>query len=108
MKKWKKCCSKVLPMPKKTSRLRALVEARTEGEQILGVTEKFIAKNAGLLSQKELLDTAEAMQALQLAITMEDKDLIQGKIEALNEVTRPFAEKAMDEAVATALRGKSI
>jgi molecular chaperone HscA len=25
---------------------RALVEARTEGEQILGVTEKFIAKNA--------------------------------------------------------------
>lgn len=88
--------------------VRALVEARTEGEQILGITEKFIAKNASLLDKKEMLDTADAMQALQLALTMEDKDLIHAKIEALNEITRPFAEKAMDEAVATALKGKAI
>ncbi|MBU3745049.1 MAG: heat-shock protein Hsp70, partial [Sediminibacterium sp.] len=87
---------------------RALVEARTEGEQILGVTEKFIQKNAALLSAEELTATAAAMQALQLSITMSDKNLIQQKTEELNEVTRPFAERAMDEAVKTALRGKSI
>jgi molecular chaperone HscA len=52
--------------------------------------------------------TALALQALQLAITMEDKNLIQTKIEALNETTRPFAERAMDEAVKGALKGKSI
>lgn len=87
---------------------RALVEARTEGEQILDVTEKFIAKNPTLLSQEDMLSTASAMQALQLALTMDDKNLIQNKIEELNELTRPFAERAMDQAVGQALKGKTI
>ena len=88
--------------------VRALVEARTEGEQILSVTEKFIGKNGDLLSKDELVATAEAMQALQLALTMEDKNLIQTKMEELNEITRPFAERAMDIAVGAALKGKTI
>ena len=88
--------------------LRALVEARTEGEQLLAVTEKFMVKHQSLLSPEEVTQTALALQALQLAITMEDKNLIQAKIEALNETTRPFAERAMDEAVKGALKGKSI
>lgn len=87
---------------------RALVEARTEGEQILDVTEKFIAKNPTLLSKEDMLSTASAMQALQLALTMGDKNLIQNKIEELNELTRPFAERAMDQAVGQALKGKTI
>ena len=87
---------------------RALVEAKTEAEQILSVTEKFMSKNVALLSKEELMQTAEAMQALQLAITMEDKNLIQGKTEALNELTRPFAERVMDQAISGALKGKGI
>ena len=87
---------------------RALVEARTEGEQILGVTEKFIAKNPDLMTKEEMLATANAMQALQLALTMEDKNLIQNKIEELNEITRPFAERAMDQAVGAALKWKTL
>ena len=87
---------------------RALVEAKTEAEQILSVTEKFMSKNIALLSKAELMQTAEAMQALQLAITMEDKNLIQGKTEALNELTRPFAERVMDQAISGALKGKGI
>lgn len=87
---------------------RALVEARTEGEQILSVTEKFISKNASLLNKDELTATASAMQALQLALTMEDKNLVHIKIEELNDVTRPFAERAMDAAISGALKGKSI
>jgi molecular chaperone HscA len=88
--------------------LRALVEARTEGEQLLAVTEKFMVKHQSLLTPEEVTQTALALQALQLAITMEDKNIIQAKIEALNETTRPFAERAMDEAVKGALKGKSI
>lgn len=88
--------------------IRALVEARTEAEQILDVTEKFIGKNQSLLTQQEILDTASAMQALQLALTLDDKNLIQTKIEELNEVSRPFAERAMDAAVSGALKGKTI
>jgi molecular chaperone HscA len=87
---------------------RALVEAKTEAEQILDVTEKFMSKNVSLLSKEELMQTAEAMQALQLAITMEDKNLIQSKTEVLNELTRPFAERVMDQAISGALKGKGI
>ena len=87
---------------------RALIEARTEGEQILSVTEKFLQKNSSLVSKEEMIQTAQAMQALQLAVTMEDKNLIQTKIEELNDITRPFAERAMDAAVSGALSGKSI
>jgi molecular chaperone HscA len=87
---------------------RALVEARTEAEQILSVTEKFLTKNAAILTKGEITASASAMQALQLAITMEDKNLIQAKTEELNEITRPFAERAMDEAISGALKGKGI
>ena len=88
--------------------LRALVEARTEGEQLLATTEKFIHKNTQYLTKEELMNTAVAMQALQLAVTMEDKDLIHTKIEELNEISRPYAERVMDEAIAVAMKGKSV
>ena len=88
--------------------VRALVEAKTEGEQILAVTEKFLTKNASIIDKQELIATAQAMQNLQLALTMNDKNLIQSKIEELNEITRPFAERAMDAAVSGALKGKTI
>lgn len=87
---------------------RALVEARTEGQQILETTERFIAKNAALLFPDELTYTAHAMQALQMALTMDDKNLIQTKIEELNELSRPYAERIMDEAISTKMKGTSI
>jgi len=87
---------------------RALVEARTEGEQLLHTTEKFIQKNSTLLTQQELMETASAMQSLQLAITMSDKDLIHSKIEILNEISRPYAERVMDAAISEAMKGQSI
>lgn len=87
---------------------RALAEARTEGEQLLKTTERFLHKNAKLLSQEELLQTAAAMQALQLAITMTDKNLIHTKTEELNSVSRPYAERIMDNAISEAMQGKKI
>lgn len=87
---------------------RALVEARTEGEQLLEVTEKFIAKHAADLTSEEIQSTAAALQALQLSLTMTDKNLIQAKSEELNEITRPFAERMMDASVKSALQGKKV
>jgi molecular chaperone HscA len=87
---------------------RALVEARTEAEQLLSTTEKFIQKNAALLTREELMQTASAMQALQLSSTMDDKNLIQTKIEELNNISRPYAERIMDEAVSIAMKGKTV
>ena len=93
---------------KEDMQVRALVEARTEGGQLLETVEKFLLKNANQVTKDELNATAEAMQALQLALSMDDKNLIQSKTEELNEITRPFAERAMDIAVSAALKGKSI
>ena len=87
---------------------RALAEASAEGEQLLKTTERFLQKNAKLLQQVELLQTAAAMQALQLALTMNDKDLTHKKIEELNEISKPYAERVMDTAIAQALKGKKI
>lgn len=87
---------------------RALAEARTEGDQLLKTTERFLQKNAESLTGSELTDTAAAMQALQLAITMNDKDLVQKKTEALNDVSRPYAERIMNAAVGEAMSGRKI
>jgi molecular chaperone HscA len=87
---------------------RAITEAKTEGEQLLKTTEKFLQKNASQLSADELLQTANAMQALQLALTMDDKDLIHKKIEELNDISRPYAERIMDTAIAGAMKGKAV
>ena len=87
---------------------RALVEAKTEGEQLLETTERFVGKNSALLTQNELISTAEAMQSLQLALTMDDKDLIHAKAEELNNISRPYAERVMDEAVSGAMKGQKI
>ncbi len=87
---------------------RALAEAKSEGEQLLKTTERFLQKNTAMLSKEELLQTAAAMQALQLSLTMEDKNLVHSKIEELNNISRPYAERVMDEAIAQAMKGKSI
>ena len=87
---------------------RALAEAKTEGEQLLKTTERFLQKNATYLIGNELADTAAAMQVLQLALTMDDKDLIHLKTEELNNISRPYAERIMDIAVGSAMKGKTI
>lgn len=87
---------------------RALAEASTEGEQLLKTTERFLQKNADLLIGNELAETAEAMQSLQLALTMADKNLIQNKTEILNDISRPYAERIMNNAVGEAMKGKNI
>jgi molecular chaperone HscA len=86
--------------------LRALVEAQTEAEQLLDTTEKFIRKNISLLTKDEINNTSVAMQALQLSLTMNDKNLIQTKQEELNAISKPYAERLMDTAIDKALKGK--
>ena len=87
---------------------RALTEARMEGEQLLQTTEKFIHKNFNRLTEVEITQTSLAIQALQLSLDMSDRNIIQAKIEELNNISRPYAERLMDEAVSTAMSGKKI
>lgn len=87
---------------------RAVVEAATEGEQMLDTTAKFIEKNRELLSEEEVALTQSHMEAVRVAIAAKDKDKIQHATEALNDVSRPFAERLMDAALKEAMRGKKV
>jgi len=88
--------------------VRALVEAQTEAQQILESTTQFIAKNRGFLTEQELAETETAIEKLSGLVKTENKDEIHGSIEKLNEISRPYAERLMDEAISTVMKGKKI
>jgi molecular chaperone HscA len=88
--------------------IRALVEARTEAQQILETTENFLNKNKEHLVTKEISTTRKAMEDLQTILKTGKKDEIHTAIEKLNEISRPYAERIMDIAIASAIKGKTI
>ena len=88
--------------------IRALVEARTEAQQILEMTNQFLAKNKSILTAEELRLTDEAMTELEKLIKEGNKDEVHSGIEKLNEISRPYAERMMDQAIGKALKGKTI
>jgi molecular chaperone HscA len=89
-------------------KIRALVEAKTEAEQLIDTTTAFLNSNGALLSEDEKSQTARAMEELKAALTTEDKDRIHGKITQLNELSRPYAERVMDQAISRAMTGRNV
>lgn len=88
--------------------IRALVEARTEARQILDTTSGFLQKNGSILTAEEKVTTDTAMLRLQSLMENGSKDEIHSAIEKLNEISRPYAERLMDYAISTAMKGKKI
>ena len=89
-------------------KVRALVEATTEAQQMLDTTDKFIGKYREVLTEEELYTTMGCMTQLRDAIDAKDKDRIQNITELLNNVSRPYAERVMDGALKDAMKGKKI
>ena len=87
---------------------RMLIEARTEGEQMVYTVERFIQKNGSYLSADELAATEKYIAGLKNILTTGEKDAILKQIDEVNEFTRPFAERLMDQAISTAMKGKSV
>jgi len=87
---------------------RMLIEARSEGEQLVYTAERFIEKNGQLLTEIEIADTKQHIDRLKDALGSGDKDTILKKTDELNEFTRPFAERVMDTAIGQAMKGKKI
>ncbi len=87
---------------------RMLIEARTEGEQMVYTAERFLEKNREYLSIAEIAETQRFVNTLKEVLTQGDKDLIHQKVDELNNYTRPFAERVMDMAISHAMKGKSI
>ncbi len=87
---------------------RALVEAKTEAQQMIELTERFLEKHASLIDEDEKRSTQQGVQYLQEVMQANDKNAIQTAIESLNEITKPYAERVMDIAVSAALKGKGV
>src|SRR6187551_54333 len=89
-------------------KIRALVEAKTEAQQLIDTTQKFLNKNDEFLYPEEIDKTTKAIDDLRSTLDSENKDLIHQKTESLNEISRPYAERVMDLAISKAMSGKSI
>ena len=87
---------------------RLLRESQNEARQIIYTTERFIEKNANLLTQEEIAGTEQRMSAVRGLIEQSDRHQLQTAIETLNDFSRPFAERVMDIAVSKALKGNRI
>jgi Fe-S protein assembly chaperone HscA len=87
---------------------RMVIEARTEGQQMIYTVENFLRKNGNYVTAEETEQTNQYLVNLKAAIETDNKDLILKNIGEINEFTRPFAERLMDQAISTAMRGKSI
>ena len=89
-------------------KLRALVEARTEAIQMIETTQKFIEKNEAFLENEEIENTKSAIERLTKILSSGDKDAIHSHIEALNEISKPYAERLMDIAISKSMKGKKV
>lgn len=87
---------------------RALKEATTEAEQLIYTTLRFIEKNENELMEVEEVQTRKYVDMLKAAVETANKDEILKAHEALNDYTRPFAERIMDKAIGMAIKGKAI
>ncbi len=89
---------------------RMVQEAINEGKQMVYTAERFIEKNHAMLSDEEMNGTKQRINDLRglLEHTDSDRNAILDAVTRLNDYTRPFAERLMDQAIAVALKGKTI
>jgi Fe-S protein assembly chaperone HscA len=87
---------------------RQLIEARTESETILRATEKSLSQPEVVIPAEERRNIEKAAAALREAIAGSDYKLIRVRVDELNAITTPLAERIMNGALATALEGKQL
>ncbi len=87
---------------------RALVEAKTEAKQIIDKTSQFISRNKSFLTEQELSETESAIRSLDNLVGKNNKDEILAGVEKLNEISKPYAERLMNEAISKAIKGRNI
>ncbi len=89
-------------------KIKALLEARNEGNHILYAIDKFIHQNPDILSVGEVMTLLDHKTHLQEAIDGVDKDLINVRIQELNDFSAPLAHRAMDKTILDAMKGTSV
>lgn len=87
---------------------RSLVESVTEAQQLIYATERFVKDHSSLLGPSDVETIDNLIKEINNAINAKDKQSVVNKVDALNSFSKQFAEKAMDQTIAKALKGKNI
>jgi molecular chaperone HscA len=87
---------------------RLLTEAKVEARRNLLALEAALAKDGALLDAQERARLDEGRTRLEAAMAGEDRDEINGAAEALETLSKPFAERRMDRGIREALSGVSV
>jgi molecular chaperone DnaK (HSP70) len=87
---------------------RLLINARNEAAQLLTALEKQLKDYGELIDEEERRRIEESAGQLRTVSSGDDRELIARLVEQLNELTTPFAERIMNQAISQALEKKSI
>ena len=89
-------------------KVRGVLEARNEANNLLLSGRKFMQQNDSILSEEEKAVTNALLNELLEATKTDDKDVIHRAIETLNQYTTPLAHRALDSNIRAAMAGKKI
>jgi molecular chaperone HscA len=87
---------------------RLLTEARVEATRSLLALDAALAKDGTLLSAQERMAIDAARARLESAAAGDGRDEINAAAEALETLSKPFAERRMDRGIREALSGLSV
>ncbi len=88
--------------------LRLLTEARVEANRTLLALDAALAKDGALLEPAERAELDGARERLQQTVAADSRDEINAAAEALETLSKPFAERRMDRGIREALSGLSV
>jgi len=87
---------------------RLLVESRVEAQRIIFELESASKADGDLLTEVERKQLDRQVGVLKNAISGEDRDYIDAEANELGRLAQPFAERRMDRAINSALKGAQI
>ena len=87
---------------------RLLIEAHVDADRVLQALAAALAADGALATEEDRAAIAGAAEKLSAARSGEDRDLINGMIEALEKAALPFAQRRIDRAIGQALAGRSL
>lgn len=89
-------------------KIRALLEAKNEANNVILAAEKFVAQNKDIFTTSEINETIKFNNLLKEAVKSNIKDQIELAMKSLNDYTTPLAHKALDVNIGKALKQTSI
>jgi molecular chaperone HscA len=88
--------------------LRLLAEARFEANRLIIEIESALKTSADILTAEEKISFPQAIATLKEAVAGDNRDAIDIQRGVLEQLTQPFAERRMDNAITNALKGSHI